>query len=314
MTYIFLIILAIFGIFIFIVISRMTEKIFSPKSVTDSHPTAKLPVKDAPISEETKQAISTVKAQLSEAALPFSEFIVGEEPPKTANESRLGGPVYLPKGAQWPLDQTGGKLLFLAQINFAQMPMLKDFPKTGILQIFIANNDLFGADFDTPEKGVLTILYHEALEANAECHDNLPYPALRSDYSSEAYSPFLSEAVQTQGRAVRFDPAVKQMTPDLTHWKYDSIADGIEDEEAVEALWDELALERPAHYVGGHISLTQSDFRYNAPYSEYDRILLQLGWDDNIMWGDAGEMSLSMRKDDIVNRRFEKAIFWWDCC
>jgi uncharacterized protein YwqG len=312
MTFFFLIILGVICIAIFMILSRVTEKLFSAKKV--STPKQISVSQTAPISEETKREIAAVKAKLKKAALPYAEVIIEDDPAKEPQESRLGGPVYLPENVEWPCTPSGDKLLFLAQINFAQMPSIPDFPETGILQIFIASDDLFGADFDEPEKSQVKFIFHESFPDALTLHQNLPDPSTQANDEPEIYSPFQKTDVHMNGRALSFNQDIKSMMPDLTHWKYQDIADGIEDREAVYSLWDELSLTRPQHYVGGHISLTQWDFRYKPPYNEYDRIVLQLGSDSNIMWGDVGEMSLSMRKDDLVNKRFEKAIFYWDCC
>jgi len=312
MTFLFLIILGVICIAIFVILSRVTEELFSPKNV--STPKQISVSQSAPKSEETKREIAAVKEKLKKAALPYAEAIIGNEPAKNPEDSRLGGPVYLPETMEWPCSATDEKLLFLAQINFAQMPLILDFPETGILQIFIANDDLFGADFDEPEKSQVEFIFHESFPDTLTLHQNLPDPSTQAGDSPEIYSPFQKINVHVNGRALLFNQGIKRMTPDLSHWRYQEIADGIEDREAVYSLWDELSLARPEHYVGGHISLTQWDFRYKSPYNEYDRIILQLGSDENIMWGDMGEMSLSMRKDDLVNKRFEKAIFYWDCC
>ena len=37
----------------------------------------------------------------------------------------------------------------LAQINFGQLPKLKDYPETGLLQVFISvHDDLYGMNID----------------------------------------------------------------------------------------------------------------------------------------------------------------------
>jgi uncharacterized protein YwqG len=320
MTFIFLAILVVFAILIFIFASRAAEALFSPKPISEPQKprvstSAQESAQNNPvISKETKQAIATVRSKLQAGALPSCEAVIREASPDKPEQSRLGGPVYLPIGTDWPKSPNGKKLLFIAQINFAEIPSLPDFPETGLLQVFIADNDLFGADFDAPEKSVVTLLYHDALGEKAIRHENLTFPVVKADYSTETYTPFQSEAVQREGRVIQFANETGDMLPDFTHWKYETLADDIDDEGAVEALWDELALARPEHYIGGHINLTQSDFRHTAPYDEYDRILLQLGSDEHIMWGDMGEMSFSIRQEDLRNKRFENAIFWWDCC
>ena len=54
--------------------------------------------------------------------------------------SFLGTP-YLPKDAVYSKDENGQPMLMWAQINFAEIPALKDFPEKGILQFFLSPTD-----------------------------------------------------------------------------------------------------------------------------------------------------------------------------
>ncbi|MDY7007590.1 MAG: pentapeptide repeat-containing protein [Cyanobacteriota bacterium] len=51
---------------------------------------------------------------------------------------------YLPKGYEYPKTPDGEYLHLLAQINFAETPHLEGFPKQGILQFYIADDDDYG--------------------------------------------------------------------------------------------------------------------------------------------------------------------------
>ena len=62
-------------------------------------------------------------------------------------DSKLSGVPYLPKDSQWPLDKkTGEKLVFMLQVNFSEVPKMENYPESGIMQIFIANDDISGID------------------------------------------------------------------------------------------------------------------------------------------------------------------------
>ena len=53
-------------------------------------------------------------------------------------ENKLGGAFYIPADKQPPRNkQTGAELSLLAQLNFAQLPKMKDFPEDGLLQFFV---------------------------------------------------------------------------------------------------------------------------------------------------------------------------------
>ncbi len=60
-------------------------------------------------------------------------------------DSKLLGRPYLPKGFEYPRDPDGKPLRLLAQINFADVPPLDDYPDEGILQFFISD-ELGGYD------------------------------------------------------------------------------------------------------------------------------------------------------------------------
>ncbi len=56
---------------------------------------------------------------------------------------------YFPKGESHPKDKEDRPMAIIAQINFEEIPHLKGYPKTGILQFFIAaHDDLLGWDED----------------------------------------------------------------------------------------------------------------------------------------------------------------------
>ncbi len=52
-------------------------------------------------------------------------------------DSHLGGVPYVPHNGQIPTDVDGNQLWLCAQINFAQMPSMDNFPDSGLLQIYL---------------------------------------------------------------------------------------------------------------------------------------------------------------------------------
>lgn len=67
--------------------------------------------------------------------------------------SKLGGYGYLPKQIKYPINEDGKPLSLLAQINFSEMPLINDFPDSGILSFYVDYfDDLIGLDFDEPTK------------------------------------------------------------------------------------------------------------------------------------------------------------------
>lgn len=66
-------------------------------------------------------------------------------------QSKFGGLPYFPKNITYPKNNKGEYLRLLAQLNFAEIPTLDNFPEDGILQFYIdANDDIYGLDFNNP--------------------------------------------------------------------------------------------------------------------------------------------------------------------
>ena len=80
----------------------------------------------------------------------------------------------MPKGVDYPKTPDGNYLHLLAQINFAEVPHLEGFPKQGILQFYIADDESCGLNknFGTPyseaafEQNRFRLLYHRQLDFN----------------------------------------------------------------------------------------------------------------------------------------------------
>jgi len=54
----------------------------------------------------------------------------------TYKDSKLGGQPYCKLGDSFPVHSSGTPYMFLAQLNFSQLPSLKDYPQQGLLQFF----------------------------------------------------------------------------------------------------------------------------------------------------------------------------------
>ena len=65
-------------------------------------------------------------------------------------QSKFDGLPYLPKKIDYPTNSKGEYLYLLAQINFSEVPNLKNFPEAGILQFYILPNEYYGRDMQSP--------------------------------------------------------------------------------------------------------------------------------------------------------------------
>ncbi len=79
--------------------------------------------------------------------------------------SSMGGRPSLPVDATWPAGRDGKPMIFLAQINFADMPVLDGYPEQGVLSFFVEDNDLNGCDFPSVGSTGFQVLYHEDPDA-----------------------------------------------------------------------------------------------------------------------------------------------------
>jgi uncharacterized protein YwqG len=67
------------------------------------------------------------------------------------------------------------------------------------------------------------------------------------------------------------------------------------------------------HWIGGHPRFVQVDIREKPDYADLDRVVLHIGSDEQVRIGDSGEINVLIRADDLRTRRFERAVYMWDC-
>ena len=239
--------------------------------------------------------------------------------------SKLGGKPYFPKNLEYPKNPDGVPLKLLAQLNFAELPKLENFPDKGILQFYILSNDMMGLGFDNlAEQRDFRVLYHEEL---------LPLEMLQSDFSAfeenqdeEVIFPFDGEFILT-GEMInhamppddyRFNKLFNALCEKLGYEKrlgYESNYD----EEFNEMVWDRFSNEYSL--ISGYPNFTQTDPRqYGKDLKKYDTLLFQLesqhnkqikNWD--ILWGDAGVGNFFINLEDLKNCKFDDILYTWDC-
>lgn len=103
------------------------------------------------------------------------EFTISDEKPRIYN-SKVGGIPYFPKNMPYPTDLTEMKypLVFIAQINFEEIPCLEGFPRKGMIQFFWNGSyDLNYTTFDysNPRFTVqdnYRVIYHPEIEYNPD--------------------------------------------------------------------------------------------------------------------------------------------------
>ena len=232
-----------------------------------------------------------------------------KELPTSLLQSKIGGLPYWPKDRPYPVNPAGNPLFFLAQLNFAEIPALPEFPSSGILQFFILNDDLYGMNMDQLDDNQnFRVVYH------AE-------PLLTEDLLEQAF-PFWPqhwEDTPIPGEAsFALDFTVDEEWLGPPDYLFDEVypeafleALGEEQEEAMDFFY-ELGSKSSGHKIGGYAFFTQCDPRkLETPM----QLLFQLDSDNDIdsMWGDMGIGNFFILPEDLKTLRFDRVLFHWDC-
>ena len=213
-------------------------------------------------------------------------------------ESKVGGLGYLPHDGNFPVDNDGNQLRLLAQIDCSQVNF-DPFPKSGLLQFWIQNDELYGCDFGNPEQNIFRILYYPELDRTVT-EQEIQAKFVKSEYDEEALFPVDKEC------GMIFESGESFKRPEID---FDA------DEAEEEARWNEygeLSSKYPNHQVGGYPYFTQDDPRDED--SPYDFLLFQLDSDsDKVLWGDLGIGNFFINSEKLKALDFSDVLYNWDC-
>ena len=245
--------------------------------------------------------------------------------------SKFGGYPYWKKGAEFPTDENGRKMILLAQLNFERMYLgnLPDFPTTGILQFFISPyDDESGFDYNNPlSQKNWRVVYHKKI-GNALNVEKLKAMGVKTaeDFrdTDGVYLPFydtfeLDDSEDTDYInpccEERFERLVRDVIKDLglKEPEESTSVDEIFDKKVYEEYWNEC--NEGGHKVGGYPMFCQGDARDRSDeLKDHDVLLLQIDTDEGIMWGDSGVANFFIKREDLRNLDFSNVFYTWDCC
>ena len=243
---------------------------------------------------------------------PFIRIRTEAEAETSIIASKFGGNPYLPPGTEYPTDVEGQPLFLLAQINCSDLPPLhdtplSDFPTQGILQFYIADDDLYGLDPEQPTTpDYFRVLYHAEVDRK-NCMKDFSFLPYFDDMPLDdiyALSFELTEApVSLQD--VRFDHTFDE-SPYVFFDQFGP--DAVE----VKGAYGRLS-QAGGHKMGGYAHFTQEDPRFEQKEYEKAVLLLQIDSDDEgINWGDRGVANFFILPEDLKNRDFSRVLYNWD--
>lgn len=231
-------------------------------------------------------------------------------------DSKIAGDPYFPKKEEYPVDGEGRPMKLLVQINFNQLPKLKDYPKSGLLQIFISvHDDLYGMNYQhkAEQKDFRIKFIEEPFLVEEELLTDFSFVKIPNDF----YFPVRKEGAITGELACetisagdfRFEKLVGKQSWDL----FESMSD---DDDEADALMDEFYETQSGfgHKLGGYPGFTQEDPRQYVD-QDYTVLLLQIDSDDEVelLWGDCGIANFFIKPEDLKEKNFKNVIYNWDC-
>lgn len=209
-------------------------------------------------------------------------------------ESKAGGLGYIPHNCGFPTNKDGVQLRLLAQIECGKV-QIDEFPKKGLLQFWVLNNDLLGLGLDnqTEQDGFRVIYYPEVDKTVTE--DEVMSKFIKNEDDDDEVLPVEGEF---------------GMSFEKSENRYIDYYSELSDEELGE---------NGGHKIGGYPCFTQSDPRTDEELEKYDFLLFQLDTDndergDRVMWGDSGIGNFFISTEKLKNLDFSDVLYNWDCC
>lgn len=202
----------------------------------------------------------------------------------------------------WPKHRgTGRELMLLLQLNFEEMPRLPSFPTTGILQLFVDDDDWHDLGRE------LRAVYHRHVIQDDERLCQGLEEAMPDSRVPETALSFARENEFMTSADFRIDPELERFI-----FKQD-------------AAWrDFLKITHHRHHgndevgygknkIGGyHYSQNDQDPRHGRRGWEDSMLLVQFCDFGALSWGDGGSAQFFIKRKDLERLHFGDLLFHWD--
>lgn len=242
-------------------------------------------------------------------------------------DSKFGGLPYWDDSMEYPEDIMGEKLVLLAQINLEDAGGHSLLPRSGLLQFFVRQDEVYGCTFDDGTGAdSYCVVWHETIDRTVtpEAVREMGIPSSEDELGCEVPLPVSRElAVSIEQAEVpmgmedyRFEELFRKAAAEL----------GIELPEKKHLFmmipdeWDsEYPNPNEGHWMLGYPYFIQFDPRGGDDMSGFDIQLLQIdseygkGLGYEIMWGDAGVCNFFISSEALEERDFSRVMYTWDC-
>jgi uncharacterized protein YwqG len=261
-----------------------------------------------PNGKTVSQRLANLLPKLEPVALPCVRIEATPSESLFLFDSKFGGHPYWPANKPYPVDGNGKYMYLLAQLNFAQIPPLEGYPEKGLLQFYLADDDLYGLDFNQPTAQTnFRVVYFENTDA----------PALENFHFLETQVQECALPVETSMQ-LRFTTDTDYYSFSDVRFPQDRFDELVPEEPPVKgqrSLYNEVedVFDATGHKIGGYAYFTQDDPRNNEAYKDYI-LLLQIDSQGNeICWGDFGVGNFFIHPNDLKRKDFSKVLYNWDC-
>ena len=207
---------------------------------------------------------------------------------------------YLPVNTEFPKNKNGEVLFFLGQVNFAELPVLDNYPESGLLQFYINDDANYGLEEEVPDKqNNFRLLYFPSIERDEEL---IQHEVVLREFNNVPFPPEKCFALSFELNY--------EAVPLSDHNIHDFIEDDFFNRFG-EGQWEVMSayskmVHAGGHKIGGYAFFTQEDPRYEM--GEYE-LLLQLDTEQdlNMQWGDMGVANFFIKKEDLLEKDFSWA-------
>ena len=267
------------------------------------------------------------------------------ESPLLMTASKFGGLPYWTAVEEYPKDKDGNMLTLLAQINFADVPHLPDYPEKGLLQIFIIADLSLGRDMD--DDGTTQNYWRVVWREDVDDSLALSADALREMgvHSAEEIMQKEHERRDSQMKsgkkltlehdfplekeyALTFEKGFSHPNQMLSEYNdmatsaakefgypvYEDPQGSFSEDLDMNDYFCEDSKDGTLHQIGGYPFFTQRDGRSE---DEEEVLLLQIdseyNTDINISFGDDGIANFFITPEALRKRDFSKVRYYSDC-